>query len=88
MQTSEDAMRASLRREALAQQLWNQKAETKAWLLAQRETAKCHSETASAAVEAHGVSATQYIKGAQRNGPCPCGSGKRFKHCCRIVRVQ
>lgn len=27
-----------------------------------------------------------YIKGKQgkisRNGPCPCGSGKKYKHCC------
>lgn len=41
-----------------------------------------------AAIEANGVSATQYIKGAQRNGPCPCGSGKRFKRCCRKVTVK
>lgn len=20
---------------------------------------------------------------APRNGPCPCGSGKKFKHCCK-----
>ena len=27
----------------------------------------------------------QLMKGkVKRNGPCPCGSGKKFKKCCRI----
>ncbi len=25
---------------------------------------------------------TQATKKVSRNGPCPCGSGKKFKHCC------
>lgn len=47
-----------------------------------------HSPSESAALLEFGLSATQYIKGAQRNGPCPCGSGKRFKKCCRKVTVK
>jgi uncharacterized protein YecA (UPF0149 family) len=27
------------------------------------------------------------VEGAQRNGPCPCGSGKKWKRCCRVVRT-
>ncbi|MCF8070712.1 MAG: SEC-C domain-containing protein [Desulfobacterales bacterium] len=23
------------------------------------------------------------VKKVGRNDPCPCGSGKKFKHCCR-----
>jgi uncharacterized protein YecA (UPF0149 family) len=25
---------------------------------------------------------TDYMKGRDRNSPCPCGSGKKFKKCC------
>lgn len=32
--------------------------------------------------------AVQRIEGAQRNGPCPCGSGKKFKRCCRTVVLK
>lgn len=43
---------------------------------------------ARAALEETGVSTIHRIRGAQRNGPCPCGSGKKFKRCCRTVRVK
>lgn len=26
---------------------------------------------------------TPQVFKARRNGQCPCGSGKKFKHCCR-----
>lgn len=30
----------------------------------------------------------QRFEGAQRNGPCPCGSGRKFKRCCRTAVVK
>lgn len=45
-------------------------------------------EIRRAVVEEFGLSTTHRIEGAQRNGPCPCGSGKKFKKCCRTVRTK
>ena len=28
------------------------------------------------------------IKKANRNDPCPCGSGKKFKQCCQLLDVK
>jgi len=34
---------------------------------------------------AQGKSKHSNIKGASRNAPCPCGSGKKYKKCCMLV---
>ena len=53
------------------------------------ELAKMEEELKNSAVMQHGQEATttksQPIKSAKkpaRNEPCPCGSGKKYKHCC------
>jgi hypothetical protein len=28
------------------------------------------------------------MSGAERNQPCPCGSGNKAKHCCDLVRAK
>ena len=32
--------------------------------------------------ESQGILGKQKMKGRDRNKPCPCGSGKKFKNCC------
>jgi hypothetical protein len=42
-----------------------------------------HSYTLLHAYRAHyGSSGAQKPAGPTRNGPCPCGSGKKYKRCC------
>lgn len=31
------------------------------------------------------VKEVRLIKDIKRNDPCPCGSGKKFKHCCLLA---
>jgi hypothetical protein len=33
-------------------------------------------------LDKHGPSVSPLMKGRDRNTPCPCGSGKKYKHCC------
>jgi len=101
MQNSVEELEARMMREFWLKDLAQQKAATRAALMARMPGMTTPSaifdpngptiqqeEARLAAIESTGLSATQYIKGAQRNGPCPCGSGKRFKKCCRKVTVK
>lgn len=51
------------------------------------------STTAAAAAAATRAAAQQraakqpVLKHPQRNGPCPCGSGKKYKKCCLARRI-
>lgn len=39
-------------------------------------------------LEQNPIKTLRTYDGASRNGPCPCGSGKKFKRCCRTVSVD
>ena len=34
------------------------------------------------------VKEVRLVKDIKRNDPCPCGSGKKFKHCCLLTARQ
>lgn len=72
MQTREDALREQRFRQIRLDVIQQYKAATLAGLL----------------VDGRSNRAIQRFDGAQRNGPCPCGSGKKFKRCCRTVEVS
>jgi uncharacterized protein YchJ len=36
-------------------------------------------------VEAYKRDLTEQAAPARRNDPCPCGSGRKYKHCCGIL---
>lgn len=72
MQTREDARRENLFREILLDAVRRQNAATLAGLLVGGKSNR----------------SVQRIEGARRNGPCPCGSGKKFKRCHRVATIQ
>ena len=73
--------------------VWNEELQSEALELQQRlnilrETTKTFRERVLAYPEVQSQTGdgryrtTRNMKGRDRNGPCPCGSGKKFKKCC------
>ncbi len=71
------------RQQRLARALQAQHAEAVS-LIQAPESAAAEGEAAQAAARAEGPLATPFVRAVPkvgRNDPCPCGSGKKYKHC-------